>query len=894
MKTTPKFISIILSVLMVITAFSATTSYAETAFTKPSLWFGEDFQNSTVGSAYVSADNDKIRNTDGSKSVVSQDSGDDNIYLTLKANDIRFGQPNSDAFKTYLTGRGGTNAWILEFDMRLKTLPSAESYPNMQLRYASTNMTQLNFKGNKLYWGSEEIAGITIAPMKWMHLTYMNDGTGLKIYFDNTLIFSNTTTDLVAKNIYLNASNHNFDVDNMKAYAFTNTSVATAIANADICRAVSSGVPSERIDAASEELINAENTAVENGTFAAADYTAYVTKVNDTITIYNTAVNKKIPSYAQFKNDEIFGAGVLELLAYFDAESEGTVSELISAVEAFEAIFKRTVNITEFTVCDNAASIKGSVIPAKETALNITVAPDTAGTINADILSGSDGKFSYDFTLNTPELTGNYTVGVTSTEADGIPFDTSSQNSRVFELKNAADRAQALAFSAYTTANLSAFETELKTTDNFFYCLDMAADSDYDKLVNKNYVLEKLLENKPYSTVTDLKNEFTYHITMQRLRETTEPLEIARMLDNYYNTLTGDTLTEEFQTYKLQICELLAANISVVTDEVKLEEFIKTAQIYYQIINATITTVADTLDGFVNNDESYAILVKHGLDENYKTVDSSVQIAAAKAIPTAELSITNSFNLAEEMGKLTTAVNAVVNAPVEEPEEEDEGESTPSYTPSDRGGIGKVTISKPLEKEEETAINPQPITPLEPENKNYADVCPKHWAAEAIYTVRDKGIMTGDGNGNFFPDEYIKREEMAKIIIEAFDITSDGEKSNFNDVAENMWYSKYIDIAVSKGLILGESENEFGISKAMTRQDVAVVIYRYLSNKENNFEKVEVNTYADDAEIAPYAKDAVKFMQQHNLMVGSDGRFNPRQPLTRAMAAKIICNIMAE
>ncbi len=538
-----------------------------------------------------------------------------------------------------------------------------------------------------------------------------------------------------------------------------------------------------------------------------------------------------------------------------------------------------TISVDDLSLCDNNFEIKGSVAPASPVKLTFKLTDALTNEIRKKTITvGEDGTFSDAFVIETPDDTGVYTINIEIQHIGTNYTDT-------FTVYDAADRISKLDFTSKTTDEVIA----LLFGDQFFYDLDIGSGSLFDSLTNKNEVYSSV-SGKAFQTVQELKDVFSYKVTFVGLKEKTEPAIIAQLLEENKSVFNLD-LTGHYKDYTLQICELLVSNVGIITDEVALDKFIKTAEMFYALNFATRINVVDVLNSFVDDDEYYDILKDCGLDEDYETVDSSIQVAAASSILDAGLSLTNNFNLATEMAKLVGAVNAVVNAPVEEPEPE------PTYTPSysGGGGFGSVTISKKEDtKKEGTPVVPQPVVTPEPANNDYTDVYKNHWAADAIYAVRDKGIMTGDGSGNFYPDNYLKREEMAKIIVEAFEITSENDQSSFTDITEDMWCNKYITTADGAGLINGISENEFGFGNVMTRQDIAVIVYRYLLQKEFDFEEVEVEEFSDETEIADYAKDAVKFMQKYNLMVGSDGKFNPRQPLTRAMAAKIICNITSK
>ena len=49
--------------------------------------------------------------------------------------------------------------------------------------------------------------------------------------------------------------------------------------------------------------------------------------------------------------------------------------------------------------------------------------------------------------------------------------------------------------------------------------------------------------------------------------------------------------------------------------------------------------------------------------------------------------------------------------------------------------------------------------------------------------------------------------------------------------------------------------------------------------------------FSDENEIADYAKDAVLSLAYGEIIRGADGKFNPKNNLTRAEAAALLCRI---
>ena len=171
----------------------------------------------------------------------------------------------------------------------------------------------------------------------------------------------------------------------------------------------------------------------------------------------------------------------------------------------------------------------------------------------------------------------------------------------------------------------------------------------------------------------------------------------------------------------------------------------------------------------------------------------------------------------------------------------------------------------------------------------YSDVPKEHWAYTAIETLSQKGVISGNGSGNFEPDKNVSREEFVKMIVVALGIPQKGNSGKFTDVKYDSWYNKYISAAVENGIVNGISDDMFGVGINLTRQDLAVMIYRGLRCGSD----LSDTKFADDKQIDLYAAEAVYTLYKKGIVNGkSEGYFAPGANATRAEAATMIYRIM--
>ena len=185
-------------------------------------------------------------------------------------------------------------------------------------------------------------------------------------------------------------------------------------------------------------------------------------------------------------------------------------------------------------------------------------------------------------------------------------------------------------------------------------------------------------------------------------------------------------------------------------------------------------------------------------------------------------------------------------------------------------------------------INPQPTN--EPANGSavYTDVPQSHWAYAYIKNLTDKNVLSGSGDGRFYPDSSVTREEFLKMILAAMNIPLKDSSVSFADADNNAWYAPYVAAAYEMGIVKGIDENTFGIGTRISRQDMAVMAARMLEQKGITADG-EPFDYLDAAEVDGYAVDAVAALAALQVMNGNENnRFLPRAEATRAESAKIV------
>ena len=177
-------------------------------------------------------------------------------------------------------------------------------------------------------------------------------------------------------------------------------------------------------------------------------------------------------------------------------------------------------------------------------------------------------------------------------------------------------------------------------------------------------------------------------------------------------------------------------------------------------------------------------------------------------------------------------------------------------------------------------------------NLKFTDMGSFLWAYPSVSELFDAGIVNGVNEYEYMPSKDVKREEFIKLLVCAMNLELTDEKTEFSDVLSGSWYEVYVNTAYKAGIVNGISKSEFGVGQSITRQDMAVMLYNAIKNKEM-LQNTESKVFSDENDISDYAKEAVKKLSGIGIINGvGDNLFSPKTTANRAQAAVIIARAL--
>lgn len=177
----------------------------------------------------------------------------------------------------------------------------------------------------------------------------------------------------------------------------------------------------------------------------------------------------------------------------------------------------------------------------------------------------------------------------------------------------------------------------------------------------------------------------------------------------------------------------------------------------------------------------------------------------------------------------------------------------------------------------------------------FTDVAGSDWFCDAVAYVYNNGVMTGVTGDRFAPNEQTTRGMIVTMLYRMEDKPETAQTAGFADVAPAMYYAPAIDWATAAAVVTGYSDTTFGPDDAITREQLAAILYRYAQYKKYDVsvgENTNILSYADAEQISEYAIPAIQWACGAQLMQGKRADIlDPQGLATRAEVAAMLLRL---
>lgn len=172
----------------------------------------------------------------------------------------------------------------------------------------------------------------------------------------------------------------------------------------------------------------------------------------------------------------------------------------------------------------------------------------------------------------------------------------------------------------------------------------------------------------------------------------------------------------------------------------------------------------------------------------------------------------------------------------------------------------------------------------------FTDITRDAWYYSAVSFAVEEKLLNGLSETRFAPDETVTRAMLATILHRLAKEPT-GQGSAFSDVPTDAWFYKGVSWAAQTGIVKGMGEGIFQPNAALSREQLALMLYRYATQYEKlaTETKGDISTFVDQAAVSDWARDGLAWALAAGIVKGdTTGHLNPKTSASRAEAATML------
>ena len=174
----------------------------------------------------------------------------------------------------------------------------------------------------------------------------------------------------------------------------------------------------------------------------------------------------------------------------------------------------------------------------------------------------------------------------------------------------------------------------------------------------------------------------------------------------------------------------------------------------------------------------------------------------------------------------------------------------------------------------------------------FSDVKEGSWYYDGVGFVCSEGLFKGMDDDIFQPDLNMSRAMLVTVLWRY-----EGEPklgSNIFDDVPDAWYTDAVVWAASQGVVNGMGDGKFAPYLDITREQLAVILFRYAEKKMDVSKRVNLNGYPDAGSISGYALEAMRWSVAEGIIGGTklDNGQIALDPLGSATRAQVAVMMM--
>ena len=167
----------------------------------------------------------------------------------------------------------------------------------------------------------------------------------------------------------------------------------------------------------------------------------------------------------------------------------------------------------------------------------------------------------------------------------------------------------------------------------------------------------------------------------------------------------------------------------------------------------------------------------------------------------------------------------------------------------------------------------------------FKDVANSNSHFDSIYNLVERGVIKGYSDGTFRPDNTLTRGQAAKILSRMLKLDMTDKTQLFTDVPSDYEHVAAINALFEKGIISGYSDGTFRPNAIVTRGQLAKILVNAFELKESQEGQLPFTDVAPNSDLAKY----VQTLLNHSITQGTSATtFSPTNPVTRGQMASFV------
>ena len=207
-------------------------------------------------------------------------------------------------------------------------------------------------------------------------------------------------------------------------------------------------------------------------------------------------------------------------------------------------------------------------------------------------------------------------------------------------------------------------------------------------------------------------------------------------------------------------------------------------------------------------------------------------------------------------------------------------------------GDGKYTFTMPSGKVEVKATFMDDNTML----NFFVDVPVDSYYYDAVLWAAQKGITGGTDAEHFSPNASCERGQLVTFLWRAAGTPVVNYAMSFSDVDADTYCTEAVRWAASLGIVSGYGDGRFGVNDPITREQMAVMLYRFAKAQGMDTTQggMAVREFDDFEQVSAYAGEAMAWAVNTGILKGADNKLMPETPCTRAQIVTMLYRLLVD